>query len=258
MGTVATFMVIPGPAGEDAARGALTQACAVLHRADAVFSTWKPDSPVSRLRRGEIDLASTPPEVAEVLELCRTARELSGGWFDPWALPGGVDPTGLVKGWAVEEALAVLARVGVAGAMVNGGGDIAISGEPTPGQPWRIGIRHPWLASALACVVATRTAVATSGIYERGEHVFNVRTGAWDHRLVSATVAGPRLAIADALATALVAAGTEGLALVAAVTGYTAYVVGPGGEEAHTPGFPFAPPVPEESGTDAAAGRSAG
>ena len=76
-----------------------------LRWVDDVFSTWKPESPVSRLRRGEIGLGDAPPEVAEVLELCRRAREASDGWFDPWAMPGGVDPTGLVKGWAVERAL---------------------------------------------------------------------------------------------------------------------------------------------------------
>ena len=85
---------------------AVARAQAELRWVDDVFSTWKPESPVSRLRRGEIRLEDAPPEVAEVLELCRRAREASDGWFDPWAMPGGVDPTGLVKGWAAQRALA--------------------------------------------------------------------------------------------------------------------------------------------------------
>ena len=101
MGTVVTIDVYATQVtgGPQVSVGA-AQARAALRRADAVFSTWKADSPMSRLRRGEISCAEAPPEVRDVLELCATAHELSGGWFDPWAMPGGVDPTGYVKGWA--------------------------------------------------------------------------------------------------------------------------------------------------------------
>ncbi len=118
-----------------------------------VFSTWNLDSPVSRFRRGEATLGQMPPEFAEVLAECHAAKTASGGWFDPWAMPGGFDPTGLVKGWAVARALAELRRAGMAGALVNGGGDVAVFGAPAGGQRWRVGIRHPWRADALACVV---------------------------------------------------------------------------------------------------------
>ena len=132
---------------------ALRSAVASLHEADDVFSTWKAESPMSRLRRGEIRLEEAPPEVAEVLALCENARALSAGWFDPWRLPGGVDPTGLVKGWAAQRALGVLKKAGLAGAMVNAGGDIAVFGEPAPGEPWRMGIRDPRTDDGLLCVV---------------------------------------------------------------------------------------------------------
>jgi thiamine biosynthesis lipoprotein len=78
----------------------LAQAVAILHRADETFSTWKPGSPVSRLRRGELTRTEAPAAVAEMLDLCAAARDVSGGWFDPWAVPGGFDPSGYVKGWA--------------------------------------------------------------------------------------------------------------------------------------------------------------
>src|ERR1039457_6085063 len=94
-----------------------------------------------------------PSAVAEVLDLCENARRVSGGWFDPWAMPAGVDPTGLVKGWAVERALAVLQEAGMEAAMVNGGGDIAVFGAPARGQAWRVGIRHPWRAGALGAIL---------------------------------------------------------------------------------------------------------
>ena len=93
MGTVVTIDVYTtdATAGASASRQ-LATARALLQRADAVFSTWKPHSPISRLRRGEITCAQAPAEVSEVLEQCAIARELSGGWFDPWAMPGGIDP----------------------------------------------------------------------------------------------------------------------------------------------------------------------
>src|ERR1039457_470046 len=139
MGTVVSFAVVPGGQSGRAVAEAIGAACAALHQADAIFSTFDPHSPVSRLRRGAARLGDLPAEVAEVLELCAGARQASGGWFDPWAIPAGGDPTGLVKGWAVERALAVLREAGMAAAMVNGGGDIAVFGAAVPGQGWRVG-----------------------------------------------------------------------------------------------------------------------
>jgi thiamine biosynthesis lipoprotein len=240
MGTVVSFDVRSGPLDELAARRALRRACATLQRADAVFSTWKSDSPLSRLRRGEITTAEGPPEMAEVLERCSYARDVSGGWFDPWAMPGGVDPTGLVKGWAAQKALADLESAGVEAAMVNAGGDVVVSGEPEPGRPWRIGIRHPLDGSRCLCVVTTTGAVATSGTYERGPHVLDPHTRRPAAAAISATVVGSDLALADALATGLLAAGDAGLAHVARLPGYSAMVVASDGHPVHTDEFPLA------------------
>jgi len=195
-----------------------------LARADAVFSLWKPESPMSRLRRGEIACADAPEEVNEVLERCREVRALTEGWFDPWSLPGGLDPTGLVKGWAAARALDVLVDAGVEGAMVNAGGDIATAGEPSPGERWRIGVTDPADRSRLLCVVSSPGAVATSGTYERGAHIVDPFTGLPRARWRSATVVGTDLTTADGLATALVAAGAEGPPFVLAA-GYGGIVV---------------------------------
>ncbi len=241
MGTVVTIDVYGGDdRRDDEVDAALARAWGILHDADEVFSTWKADSPLSRLRRGEISIEGAPAEVAEVLALCRTAREMSAGWFDPWALPGGVDPTGLVKGWATDKALAVLKACGVAAAMVNAGGDIATSGEPTPGATWRIGVRDPWAVDRIACVVDSPGAVATSGCYERGAHVVDPATGRPGTRCQSATVTGPELWLADALATGLLVAGEEGLGAIEAIQGYEGYVISARGSTAATRRFPFA------------------
>ena len=232
-----------GPAdGLPAVAAAAARAVAVLHHVDDVFSTWQPDSPMSRLRRGEIELAAAPSELAGVLELCRTARDASGGWFDPWSLPGGVDPTGLVKGWAAELALAEMrAAPGVSGALINAGGDVAVFGEPEPGQPWRVGIRHPLAADRLLTIVTLGghdRAVATSGSYERGDHVLDPRSGEPAVGLLSATVVGPDLALVDALATGLFASGGRALPRIAGLRGYSALVVEADGTTRATLGFP--------------------
>lgn len=240
MGTVVSFAVMPGEMPGRDARRAIAAACAALHAADATFSTWKPNSPISRLRHGAAVLGELPAEVAEVLELCEQVRKASGGWFDPWAIHGGVDPSGLVKGWAVDQGLAVLRQAGVEAAMINGGGDIAVLGVPAPGQSWRIGIRHPWRADALAAIIDVTAAIATSGSYERGTHLIDPFTGQPASRAASATVMGPSLAIADALATAVAAGGDDAFAVIAELDHYASYLIRPDGSEADTGNIPFA------------------
>lgn len=248
MGTVVSFDIRPGSLPAADVYVALARARAVLHSVDAVFSTWKPNSPLSRLRRGEIELPDAPAEVAAVLDLCAAVHHASGGWFDPWAMPGGVDPTGLVKGWAGQAALDVLASAGAGAAMVNAGGDVATFGQPEPGRPWLIGIRHPRDPRRIVAVVEAPGAVATSGTYERGDHIVDPRTGSSCSAVASATVTGPDLAMADGLATALMAAGEGGLVHLASLPGYEALLVGHGGGLLRTPGLPLVgrPRLPEE------------
>lgn len=239
MGTVFSFTAVHGGLPVAAVRAALAAACQILHRCDAVFSTWDTGSPVSRFRRGEAALGLMPPEFAEVLAACHTAKEASGGWFDPWAMPGGFDPTGLVKGWAAEQALAELRGAGLSGALVNAGGDVAAFGTPADGHRWRVGIRHPWRPDALACVIELDAAAATSGPYERGAHLIDPATRRPASRAASATVTGPSLTLADALATGVAVGGDEALAAVAALDGYAGYLIRPDGSETDTGGIAF-------------------
>jgi thiamine biosynthesis lipoprotein len=230
------------------APAALERAFEYLRGVDRRFSTYKPESEVSRLIRGELDEADCSPELAEVLALCEQARLSSEGYFDIRAHrpDGRPDPTGLVKGWALENAGRVLERAGARDYCINGGGDIVVRGEAEPGNAWRIGIRHPLIADKLATVLAVRdAAVATSGAYERGDHVRDPFTGRAPMGVLSVTVVGPSLTLADAYATAAFAMGPTGLAWVAGVPGYegcsiTADADGSNGRLAWTPGFdPF-------------------
>jgi thiamine biosynthesis lipoprotein len=244
MGTIVTIDVYPSSAGTSAQRALIARqiqrACDILHQADEIFSTWRQDSPVSRLRRDEITADDAPAEVPDVIAACAAARDLSGGWFDPWAMPGGFDPTGYVKGWAAQRALTVLASTdGVAGVMVNAAGDIACSGALPTGQPFRVGIADPAAPRRLAAIVELTGAVATSGSYERGPHLIDPHSGRPAAMAASASVTGPDLGLADALATGLAVAGPGGLAFVEAIAGYAAFTIGFDGTRQSTPGFPF-------------------
>jgi thiamine biosynthesis lipoprotein len=234
MGTMFSFRLEPGELAPDDAAAAVVAACALLHQADAVFSTWQDDSVISRMRRGEVSVGDAPSEVAEVLDLCHRAANLTDGIFDAWASPEGVDPTGVVKGWAVQRAAELLRDAGFAAVNVNGAGDIQLFGGPQ-----RIGIRTPHRADLLACVVEIDGAIATSGLYERGDHLLDPRTGTAATGPQSATVIGPQLWLADALATALFVEGLPGLERIAALDGHSAMLIDADGNMRPSPGFPF-------------------
>ncbi|MFJ6529139.1 FAD:protein FMN transferase [Streptomyces longwoodensis] len=212
MGTVFSFDVRGGEPG--AVRRALDAAVAGLHRVDEVFSTYRDDSEVSRLARGELAVADCAPEVAEVLELGARAERTSDEWFS-LRYQGRLDPTGIVKGWAAERAARLLAEVpGVCGVSVNGGGDVQLLGVPAPGRPWRVGVADPLRPGGLAAVISaagvSELAVATSGTAERGAHIVDPRTGrSAVTDLVAVTVVAPRLTWADCWATAAFAMGSR-------------------------------------------------
>src|SRR6202022_4200902 len=97
-------------------------------------------------------LADCAPELAEVLAACAEVSTLSGGYFT--TRPGGrFDPSGYVKGWAIERAAAMLTAAGSAEHSVNGGGDIQCVGDRGPGHPWRVGIADPPSPRLLPCRV---------------------------------------------------------------------------------------------------------
>lgn len=191
----------PGAADGDARAAAVF---ASLREIDRLFSTYREDSQISALRRGEFTEHDSPPLVREVLALCREARERTEGWFDPW-LPGGFDPSGLVKGWAVERAAAGLGDIDHC---LNAGGDIVVHVTSPASPPWRIGIEDPRDRRRLIAVHAVRTgAVATSGTAARGPHIIDPRRGVPARDMLSVTVAGPSLCWADVYATAAFAHG---------------------------------------------------
>jgi len=199
-----------------------------LREVDERFSTYQPQSEISRLGRGELTVEEGHTDVGEVLSLCEDLREETAGVFNACRCrrDGRLDPSGVVKGWAVERAAAILERGGARNFCLNAGGDVVIRGEPEPGRAWRIGIRHPHDAGAVAAVVhGNHLAAATSGAYERGDHIVDARTGMPARGLLSLTVCGPSLTVADAYATAGFAMGTAGITWVAARPGYAPFAI---------------------------------
>ena len=201
---------------------------------DATFSTYKDDSEVSRIRRGELAVEDASDEVQHVLRRCAELREETLGFFDIDAVDG--DPSGYVKGWAVDEACTILDRAGVTEYGVNAGGDIRTRGR------WTIGIQHPLERQEIAKVVeGDDLAVATSGTYERGDHVRDPNTGEAPSGILSVTITGPDLATADAYATAAFAMGARRApGWTARLRGYEAMTMLSDGRVLSTPNFPAA------------------
>lgn len=213
------------------------RAFARLRWADAMFSTHRPDSEISRLDAGTLALRDAHPSVRAVLARCERLRAATSGCFDVRAT-GRLDPSGLVKGWAVEAAAALLARAGARNACVHAGGDVRLIGERAAGRPWRVGVQHPHERDRVAAVLGVRDlAVATSGAYERGAHIVDPRTGRTPEGVLSVTVAGPDLGTADAYATAAFAMGADGPMWTARLRGYEALTILADGRVLSTPGI---------------------
>jgi thiamine biosynthesis lipoprotein len=219
-------------------------------RVDDLFSTWRPETEISRLARGELEAAATEPEVRAVLDACAQLKRDTNGAFDIEAArhlatlqPGQapIDPSGYVKGWAVEEGARRLAEAGARNFSIGAGGDVVTRGGPDPEDTesvWRVGIRHPWEPERVSMVLGLRDfACATSGRYERGDHVLDPRDGSAATRLTAATVIGPDLGVADAYATALMVLGSDGLSWIVTKAGYDALVITPDRDVVLTPGI---------------------
>jgi len=253
MGTI-VVLDVRAPTRPPALEAAVGEVTRLLRHVDELFSTWRPDSWVSRLLTGRVTPAACPAKVHDVIALAEALAEVTDGFFSPYWRPaetgaGGPDPTGLLKGWAAQQASDILLAHDLPDHIVNAAGDIVLSGTPTAvpagtlrpadsaasdHSTWRVGISDPLDSMALAGVVELpgvrgRWAVATSGVAELGYHVVDPHTGSSPRAVVSATAvvrldglgAGPDNqagATADACATALVASGEHADALLGQLT----------------------------------------
>ena len=212
-GTIVDVDIASSVVSEDALNEAMKQVIDFCTQVDSDFSTYIDTSWVTRLRTNQIEISSSPPSVQEVWQLCLQAKHLTDGAFDPWAVEGGFDPSGLVKGWAADKCADLLLSLGIEHVQVNAAGDSSLRGGFYDGvvKPWRIGVVNP---DNRAKVVETFEifdgAIATSGTYERGAHFNDPETGIIAIGAASATVVGPLGWLCDGLATALMVVGEDG------------------------------------------------
>jgi thiamine biosynthesis lipoprotein len=212
---------------------ALERAFDWFSHVDATFSTYKEDSEIRRLERGELALDDADEDVRLVLDRCEALHDETGGYFDAH-VSGRLDPSGLVKGWSVDRAADILRDAGLEHFAVSAGGDMRLVGSG-----WRVGIQHPRERESLAAVLELGDlAVATSGAYARGDHVVDPHTGAAPADVLSVTVVGPDLATADAYATAAFAMGARGPTWTARLRGYEAMTIMADEAVLTTGGFP--------------------
>lgn len=209
-GTVISILVPKGRYSIEHFQAACDEASNYYNEVDQHFSTYKEGSEISRIRREECGIDDASPAVKFVWNKCIDLRELTNRAFDPWAVPGGFDPSGYVKGWAAQESLRYFTERGIEHIQINAGGDIVVRGGYDESTPWRIGIRHPDFADQIAKVYELFDgAIASSGTYERGAHILDPRLHLPAVGARAATVIGPDSGVADALATALIVDGRD-------------------------------------------------
>lgn len=223
--------------GFKAAKKLVADTFAFFRSIDARFSTYKSNSEISRINRG-LPETEWSTEMKTVLDLCEQTKRETGGYFDI-RHDGKLDPSGLVKGWAIQRAAERLKKHGASNFYIDAGGDIQISGVNSDGQPWKIGIRSPFnLQEIVKTITISDKGVATSGTYIRGQHVYNPR----DHSQVleeikSITVIGPNIFDADRFATAAFAMGRRGVHFIESLLGFEAYMIDKNKFATFTSGF---------------------
>jgi thiamine biosynthesis lipoprotein len=219
MGTVASI-VMSDESGIHAERAneACEAARASLARDEQRFSHYRSNSDISRWSSGMPVSPDSKKEIEEVLSRCAELHADSGGAFcftNP--ITGELDTAGYVKGFAIARAVQSIRAVGVPDFVINVGGDSFNSGRASRERPWHVAIANPTLSHGIVEIVeAEDLAVATSGTAERGEHIWKVR----DHELLSFTVVGPKIDLADAYATIGFAMGESGIDWVSGHDGY--------------------------------------
>jgi thiamine biosynthesis lipoprotein len=234
--------------GAVAVRAAVAAAFVDLRHADAVFSPYRDDSDLSRWQRGELPAEAADTTFAEVMALCDEAGTRTDGWFDPRGLPDPrtgtprFDPSGLVKGWAVERAARRLRALRGYSWCINAGGDVLVHAEDEH-PAWRIGIEDPDRPERLIQILERRNgAVATSGTARRGAHIVDPYTRRPAVGVRSVTVIGQDLLWSDVYATATVARGPRSVPWLETLDDHAALLVSASGLRQVTSGWPVRRP----------------
>lgn len=194
---------------------------------DERFSTYKETSETMRINRGEISPEHYSADMREVLALAERTKEESGGYFNARRPDGSLDPSGIVKGWAIQKAAELLMREGYGSFYLEIGGDIQTCGRGEQGEEWRVGVRNPFNRDEIVKVLYPHGhGVATSGTAARGAHIYNpLEPSRPIDDIASLTVLGPDICEADRFATAAFAMGRYGIVFIEELDGFEGYLI---------------------------------
>jgi thiamine biosynthesis lipoprotein len=204
---------------------------------DERFSPFKAESEVTRFNKKQIQKPDISDDLKTIFRLSEQTKQETDGYFDIY-FNGVCNPSGLVKGWAINNAVNLVRKMGFQYYCVEAGGDIQVSKSKLDGEPWRVGIRNPFNKKEIVKVVELRDCgIATSGTYERGRHIYNPKTGEPADEIVSLSVIGPNIYEADRFATAAFAMGQNGAKFISGLKGFEAYQIDKNGLATFTNGF---------------------
>lgn len=233
MGMPITVEIVDSTATQDD----LEQVFALFVAVDSRFSTYQEDSEISRINRGELSPAGYSAEMRTILALGKQTRKETQGYFDIQH-NGKIDPSGIVKGWAIQQAAQHLKKQGFHHFYIDAGGDIQVAGY-NKGSLWRVGIRNPFQRGENVKILElTDRGIATSGTAIRGQHIYNPHEpDAPLLEIVNITVIGPDIYEADRFATAAFAMGREGIRFIACLAGFEGYMIDAQARATFTTGF---------------------
>jgi len=204
---------------------------------DRRFSTFRDDSEITAINSGRLRPESASEDMKHILFLSQKTKEETSGYFDI-NRNGKMDPSGLVKGWAIWQAAHMLHDAGCNNFYIDAGGDIQVAVMSSSQKQWTVGIRNPFNTKQIVKrIKISEKGIATSGTYERGMHVYNPKSGSKVDDIVSLTVIGPNVYEADRFATAAFAMGKKGIEFIETLTGFEGYMIGTDGIALYTSGF---------------------
>jgi len=221
MGMPVTVQIVDGGATDED----IQEVFAYLHYIDQKFSTYKTDSEISQINRGEVSSSDYGNEMKKILKLCKETKEETDGYFDI-NFNGILDPSGIVKGYAIWQSSLILKKKGYRNFYVEIAGDIQASGKNEKGESWRVGIKNPFNTKEIIKVLRVLNAgIATSGNYQRGEHIINPKTKLPADEIASMTVIGSNVYEADRFATAAFAMGEKGIEFIEKLKDFEGYMI---------------------------------
>ncbi|HSW88695.1 MAG TPA: FAD:protein FMN transferase [Candidatus Saccharimonadales bacterium] len=205
---------------------------------DETFSTYKDSSEISQINKGYIKKESYSKEMKDVFTLAEKTKKETNGYFDI-VQDNYIDPSGLVKGWAIQKASEILLEKGFHNFFIDAGGDVQISGLNESGELWKVGIRNPFNREENVKVVTIKNGgIATSGTAIRGQHIYNPHgTSKSITDIVGMTVIGQSIYDADRFATAAFAMGKKGIHFIESLSDFEGYMIDKNGRATYTTGF---------------------